>query len=147
MTSPDVKTELARPVPVPEAESAGFWEAAARHELAIARCSQCGVYSHPPDTVCAACGSIDPDFQFTVVSGGGRIRSWTVVRRALLPGFANEIPFLLVDVELDEQEGLRMTGRLLDGMDAPVSLDVRVQAAFEDIAPGVAVPAFRIATS
>lgn len=132
---------------MPDAQSAGFWQAAARHELAIAKCSQCDGYTHPPDTVCAACGSIAPDFQFTPVSGSGRIRSWTVVRRALLPGFAKEIPFLLVDVELDVQKGLRMTGRLLDGMDAAVSLDMPVHAEFEDIAPGVAVPAFRIAAS
>jgi hypothetical protein len=50
----------------------------------------------------------------------------------------------LVDVELAEQGGLRMTGRLLDGPDATVSVGAPVQVAFEDVAPGVGVPAFRL---
>jgi hypothetical protein len=33
---------MSRPPPVPDDQSAGYWEAAARHVLAIARCSRCG---------------------------------------------------------------------------------------------------------
>ena len=135
----------ARPLPVPDDQSAGYWAAAARHVLAIARCSQCGVFSHPPDSVCASCGSIEPGFQFEPVSGNGVVRSWTVVRQALLPGFEPDLPYLVVDVELQEQPGLRLTGRLLDGPGTPLSLGAPVRAAFEDVAPGVAVPAFRLA--
>lgn len=133
-----------RPLPMPDAQSAGYWEAAARHELAIARCGRCGTFAHPPGAVCCACGSIDPNFEWMTMSGKGRVRSWTVVRQALLPGFADLIPFVTVDVELDEQADLRIIGRLLDGMDAPLALDARVAVCFEDIAPGVAVPAFRL---
>lgn len=139
-------TASARPVPVPDHQSAGYWAAAAGHVLAIARCSVCGVFSHPPDTVCDRCGSIEPDFQFAPVSGRGVVKSWTIVRQALLPGFDKDIPYLLVDVELMEQAGLRLTGRLLDGPDASPTLGAPVQVDFEDIADGVAVPAFRLAT-
>jgi uncharacterized OB-fold protein len=110
--------------------------------LAIARCSCCAAFSHPPDAICARCGSAEPGFTFEPVSGRASVKSWTVVRQALLPGFENDVPYLLVDVELAEQAGLRMTGRLLDGVDAPLGLGAPVQVAFEDIAPGVAVPAF-----
>ncbi len=64
------------------------------------------------------------------------------MRQSFLPGFADDVPFVLVDVELDEQADLRMIGRLLDGPDVALHLGDRVVAAFEDIAPGVAVPAF-----
>jgi hypothetical protein len=67
------------------------------------------------------------------------------VRQALLPGFEKDVPYLLVDVELVEQAGLRLTGRLLDGPDASLALGASVQVDFEDIADGVAVPAFRLA--
>ncbi|MBV1918165.1 MAG: OB-fold domain-containing protein [Sphingomonadaceae bacterium] len=136
-----------RPVPVPDASSAGYWEATARHELAIARCSACHGFTHPPDTVCIRCGSIEPRFTFEPVSGRGIVKSWTVVRQALLPGFEQDVPFLLVDVELSEQAGLRITGRLLDGVDTALKLGDKVQVDFEDIADGVACPAFRLATS
>ena len=72
----------------------------------------------PPDLVCPHCGSTDPGFTFTQVSGGGSVRSWTVVRQSFLPGFDDDLPFILVDVELDEQPDLRMIGRLMDGPDA-----------------------------
>ncbi len=133
-----------RPLPVPDPLSEGYWQAAARHELAIARCGQCGMFAHPPGAVCCACGSTDPRFEWMTVSGKGRLRSWTVVRQALLPGFADLVPYVTVDVELDEQAGLRIIGRLLDGPGSPLALGARVTACFEDIAPGVAVPAFRL---
>jgi uncharacterized protein len=100
------------------------------------------VFTHPPDAVCASCGSIEPNFVFAPVSGKGSVKSWTMVRQPLLPGFEREVPFLLVDIELEEQKELRITGRLLDGPQTPIRLGAPVHVTFEDIAPGVAVPAF-----
>ena len=131
-----------RPVPVTDERSQGFWDAAAEHSLALARCSRCSTLSHPPDAVCFSCGATDPAFVFTPVDGSGFIRSWTIVRQSFLPGF--DVPFVLVDVELFVQEDLRLVGRLVDGPDAPLRLGAPVRTVFEDIAPGVAVPAFAL---
>jgi uncharacterized OB-fold protein len=127
---------------VPDEASAKFWTAAATHHLVLARCSRCAKLSHPPDTVCPYCGSTDPLFVFEPVEGSGAIRSWTVMRQSFLPGF--DVPFVLVDVELFEQADLRLIGRLVDGPDAPLRLGARVRLVFEDLAPGVAVPAFEL---
>ncbi len=108
----------------------------------LARCARCATFSHPPDAVCPHCGSIDPDFEFTPVDGSGTVRSWTVMRQSFLPGF--DVPFVLVDVELSVQADLRLIGRLLDGPDATLRPGVPVRVAFEDVAPGVAVPAFTL---
>jgi uncharacterized OB-fold protein len=131
-----------RPLPVADDQSAPFWDAAAGHVLTIARCSRCGKYSHPPDVVCPNCHSSQPDFVFTPVSGSGSVRSWTVMRQSFLPGF--DVPFVLVDVELDEQAELRVIGRLLNGEDPSLRIGARVHLAFEDLAPSVAVPAFTL---
>ncbi|OBJ16157.1 Zn-ribbon domain-containing OB-fold protein [Mycobacterium colombiense] len=133
-----------RPLPVPDDTSAPYWSAAADHVLTVARCVRCGRFSVPPDVVCPHCHSTDPDFEFTPVSGRGVVRSWTVVRQAFLPGFDDEIPFVLVDVELVEQAELRLIGRLLDGVDAPLRVGDTVTVGFEDLAPGVAIPAFEL---
>jgi uncharacterized OB-fold protein len=130
----------ARPTPVPDERSAPFWQAASEHVLSVARCGVCQMLTHPPDVVCPHCGSTDPQFIFTPVSGRGTVRSWTVVRRSFLPGF--DVPYLLVDVELVEQADLRLIGRLLDGPDAAIQVGTAVRVAFEDLAPNVAVPAF-----
>jgi uncharacterized OB-fold protein len=98
--------------------------------------------THPPDAVCPHCGSADPGFAFTPVDGSGSIRSWTVMRQSFLPGF--DVPFVLVDVELAAQAGLRLIGRLLDGPEAALRVGDAVRLAFEDLAPGVAVPAFAL---
>jgi uncharacterized OB-fold protein len=131
-----------RPAPVPDETSAPYWAAAAEHVLTIPRCGTCGTLALPPDVVCTACGSTDPDYEFTPVSGRGVIRSWTVVRQSFLPGF--DVPFVLVDVELEEQADLRVIGRLLDGVDAQLRLGAPVRAAFEDLAAGIAVPAWEL---
>ena len=133
---------MTRPLPVPDDQSAAFWDATAEHVLSIARCADCGTYAHPPDVVCPHCRSTDPRFSFEPVSGRGTVRSWTVVRQSFLPGFDDDVPFVLVDVELTEQSDLRLIGRLLDGPDAPLAVGADVRAAFERIAPDVAVPAF-----
>lgn len=134
-----------RPLPVPDEASAPFWSAAAEHVLTAARCARCGRLTLPPDVVCPHCQSSDPAFEFTPVSGRGTVRSWAVVRQALLPGFDDDLPFVLVDVELVEQEDLRLIGRLLDGPDAGLRIGAAVTVGFEDLAPGVAVPAFELA--
>ncbi|WP_198653648.1 Zn-ribbon domain-containing OB-fold protein [Actinocorallia populi] len=135
-----------RPVPVPDGLSAPYWEAAAREVLVAARCSRCSALSVPPDPVCPHCRSTDPAFTFEPVSGRGVLRSWTIVRQPFLPGFKADVPFVLADVELAEQAGARMIGRLLDGPDAPLRQGAAVRAAFEDVAPGVRVPAFVLET-
>jgi uncharacterized protein len=131
-----------RPLPVPDEQSAPFWDAALDHVLTVARCSRCASFTHPPDVVCPNCHSTDPGFVFTPVSGRGTVRSWTVMRQSFLQGF--DVPFVLVDVELVEQADLRLIGRLLDGPDAPLKIGDAVCLAFEDIAPSVSVPAFTL---
>lgn len=133
-----------KPVPVPDATSAGFWSAAADHVLALARCSRCERFTHPPDVACPHCLSTDPAFAFVPVDGRGTVRSWTVLRDSFLPGFADDIPFVLVDVELDAQADLRLVGRLVDGAEAPLRVGDRVVTVFDALGDGFAVPAFAL---
>lgn len=137
---------LSKPLPVRDESSEGYWASTADHVLSISRCDHCGVYSHPPVVICGACLNTEPKFHWEPVSGQGRVRSWTIMRDAFLPAFKADIPWLLVDVELDEQNELRTIGRLVDGPDAPVKLNARVEIVFDDLAPGVSVPAFRLLT-
>ena len=132
-----------KPLPVPDPLSEEFWREAASHVLAVQRCSACGWYAHPPDVICVNCLSRERSFRFEPVSGRGRIRSWTVMHDAFLPGFRPDVPYVVVDVELEEQAGLRMIGQLVEaGADGP-SLDAPVEVVFDDVAEGMAIPQFR----
>ena len=63
-----------------------------------------------------------------------------LVRHSFLGGF--ELPFLLVDAQLDEHPHIRLIGRLVDGCDTALTIGDVVTVTFDDLAPGVAVPAF-----
>jgi len=136
-----------RPVPVADSRSQGFWEAAAEHRLAIQRCTNCDWLSYPPDILCARCGSPDRSFRWDAVSGRARLRSWTVVRTAFLPGFAPYVPYVVAAAELEEQDGLRFTARLVDGPDAALTYGAAVETVFDDMAEGITVPMFRLVGS
>lgn len=135
-------TSSSKPMPVPDALSSGFWEAAARHELMLQRCAACGHLTHPPDVVCVACLSSAAAFTFEPVSGRGCIRSWTIMRDTFLPAFRVDIPWVIVDVEL--REGPRMVARLVDGASAPLRIGLAVRVVFDDVADGVALPCFQL---
>lgn len=137
-------TAAARPIPVPDEQSAPYWQATADHLLTIAKCSVCGAFAHPPDVVCPHCRTTSPGFVFTPVSGRGTVRSWTVLHQSFLPGFEEDIPFVLVDVELAEQAELRLIARLVDGPDASLSIGAPVTVAWEDLTADISVPAFRL---
>jgi uncharacterized OB-fold protein len=94
--------------------------------------------------VCPHCFSTDPGFEFVRLSGEGVVRTWTVMRQSFLPGFDDDLPFVLVDVELDEDPDLRLIGRLLHASDADLSIGSKVVVDFEDLAPGVSIPAFKL---
>jgi len=66
------------------------------------------------------------------------------MRQSFLPGFDQDVPFLLVDVELVEQPDLRIIGRLMDGPDVDLHIGDSVQVAFEKLSPDIAVPGFAL---
>lgn len=134
-----------RPLPVPDEVSAPYWAACARHVLTLPRCSRCAEFTLPPDSTCPHCHSLDPEFTFAPVTGNGKVRTWTIIRQSFLGGF--DVPFLLVDVQLDDQPHVRMIGRLLDGPETVLRIGDPVRIAFEDVAPGVAIPAFALAVA
>jgi uncharacterized OB-fold protein len=130
-----------RILPVPDESSAPYWAAAAEHVLKLPRCSKCREFTLPPDLTCPSCHTLEPEYRYEPVSGRGTVRTWTIVRHSFLKGF--DLPFMLVDVQFDDQPSVRMIGQLLDGPETPIQLGDAVEVAFEDLAPGVSVPAFR----
>lgn len=139
-------TPSARPVPVPDDASAPYWAAAAAGVLVLARCARCRRFAHPPGPVCPHCRHTDPAFSFEAVPQTGVLRSWTVVRRSFLPGFDDDLPFVLADVAIDGTDDVRLIGRLVDapvdGTDVAVRIGDAVSVVFDQLGVGVAVPAF-----
>jgi uncharacterized protein len=133
---------IPKPRPIANELSAGYWDATSAGQLAIQQCDHCGQFAHPPTPVCGSCFAVPPAFSFTPVSGMGRVSTWTVFRQTFLPGFSDDVPYVIGVVELDEQPGLRLIGRLNVDADHPVSVGDRASVTFDRLETGEFVPAF-----
>ena len=131
------ETRVLPPVPLPDADSAPFWEAVAQHRLVLQRCAACGVLRHPPRTMCPSCLSFENEW--IGASGRGRVWSWVVAHPPVLPAFAERTPYNVIVVELEE--GVRMVGNLVGG--AVPSEDLPVEVVFEDVEEGVTLPQWK----
>ena len=128
------------PMPAVNAETAGWWEAAAEHRLVVQRCSACAATRHPPGPLCPTCRSTQ--WSWAELPGTGSVFTFTVVRQAFLPTLADRLPYVVVAVDLDEAGGARIVSNLVD-VDAPdVEIGMRVQVVWEDMGPELAVPRF-----
>src|SRR5262245_3236217 len=93
-----------RILPNPIGPNAEFYAWAARGELRLQRCADCGTWRHPPRHRCASCGSVAATWER--VTGRGKVFSWTITHQQLDPAFA--VPYAVVIVELEE--GPRLVG-------------------------------------
>lgn len=118
-----------RPIPIPDEDSAGFWEGCKRHQLTIKRCGDCGFYIHLPKQRCPKCWSIN--VVNAVVSGKGTVYTVTIPNVDTAPGFTP--PFNVVLVELDEQPGLRIMSNIIGCADDEIAIGMPVEVTFSDV--------------
>lgn len=120
-----------RPSPVITELTAPFWRGGAAGELRIQRCAACGRWQHPPQPMCPSCHG--RELCAEPVSGRGTVWSYTVNRYASAPGI--EPPYVLAEVDLDEQPDLRLLAAIVDidpDADPPqVTIGLPVHVRFE----------------
>ncbi len=127
--------ELPRPFPIPDRDTAPFWEAQNRHELTFQRCTQCGTVRYLVGPLCPQCRSFD--CEWVASSGRGTIYSFTVVRHQTHPAFP--VPYTVVLVEMEE--GPRVIAQLRAPEGAPFAIGARVHVEWEDH-PHQSLPVF-----
>jgi uncharacterized OB-fold protein len=131
-------------IPVPTDRDRPYWEGARGGKLVLQHCVQCGLISAQPRVVCPKCHGVD--FEWKPVSGRGVIHSYSIARQTTQPGFADELPFVVVHVQIREEPTCYVTTNLLvdesdyDRLD--IGLEVLVD--FEDRGEAT-VPQFRLA--
>jgi len=116
-----VKTE--RPAPGVTTRTAAFWEGGAVGELRIQRCQTCARWLHPPLPMCPQCHG--RDLEPEVVSGRGTVWSYTVNHYRWSETL--EPPYVVAEVELDEQADLRLLTVIVDCDDVAIGMPVRVR--------------------
>ena len=131
---------MSKPAPVPDHASAFFWEGAARGELLVQQCADCDSFQYPPTVVCEKCQS--RDVRPARVSGRGTLYSLTVMHQAFLPDFAEDLPFTIALVDLDDAPGARLLTNIVEGDPAQLAAGDPLEVVFEPRGD-YAIPQFR----
>ena len=127
------------PIPIPNPDNAGFWEACRRGELRLQRCTACGAWRHHPRPMCPQCGSCD--HEWAKASGRGVVYTFTIVHRPTLPAFDDVVPYNVVAVRLDE--GVFMISNLVDCPNEQIRIGLPVEVVFDRLTDEVTLVKFR----
>lgn len=139
-----MSTDTTLPVPVANADSLTYWNAAREDRLVIRKCKGCGELHFMPRHLCPHCWS--DQLEWVDAKGTGSIHSFTIVRRASDPAFASLVPYVVALVDLDE--GPRMMANILGPDALSAAIGDRVQVGFQARGDDAKVPQFtRLAAS
>lgn len=136
-----------------ETHQTAYFAYCAQGEFRLQKCKACGLLRYPPGTACPWCAH--GEWTWTPVEGRGAVHSYMEVHHSIQPAFKPFVPYLVLLVDLDAQNGvpseheaLRVVGNLVarDGTLAPpelvrqVGIGARVRMRFTPVAPGLALP-------
>ncbi len=133
---------LTRPMPIPDVESAPFWEACKAGKLLIQKCGDS--YQFPPTSYCTHCLSTAPEW--VEASGRGTVFSWIVVHVAIPADiYADQVPYVTALITLEE--GPRICANLVGIAPERIRDGMAVEVFFEPVGDGsVSLPFFRPAS-
>jgi uncharacterized OB-fold protein len=124
--------------PNPDGLAAEFYSHCARGELRLQRCDGCRGWRHPPRIMCPQCGS--ERWQWTSVSGRGVVYTWTVTHQPMAPPFAEDVPYAVVVVELEE--GPRIVTAVREIEPAALALGLPVEARIVPVSDAIGLHYF-----
>lgn len=129
-----------KPIPLKTQDNKPYWDAADEHKLKLQRCNSCKEYSHPPGPSCTKCGSTDMIWEDFGSEVKGKVYSYIIGYRPFLPGFQDDIPLVIAQMELEEAPGVLIIGNVLECDSEDVEIGMPVQMIWKDITEDRALP-------
>jgi uncharacterized OB-fold protein len=133
-----MSAEYAKPLPRPSELTRPFWDGLREGELRLQKCGDCGEFVFYPRPACSRCMS--ERLEWTTVSGRGKVYTFTIVRRANIPAFQADVPYVFAIVELDE--GPRLATNVIGCDPESVRVDMPVKAAYDDVTEEISLLKF-----
>jgi len=127
-----------QPAPAASELTGSFWAAGLSGELRLQRCAECGHVRYPISTVCPECWSAK--YEWTAMSGRGTVQSYIVFERAYHEAWADQVPYTVALIELDE--GPVLISNVVGTEPAAVRVGQVVTAVFERRSATAALPQF-----
>jgi uncharacterized OB-fold protein len=128
-----------KPMPRITPDNAPFWDGCRRHVLTLPWCPACDRAHFPPGPVCPTC--FGDRIEWREASGRGTVSTFVVVHREWLPAFRDDLPYNVVQVELEE--GPRLTANVIGVPNSELRVGLPVEVTFDDVSETVALPRFR----
>ncbi len=128
-----------KPFPVPSLETRPYWDGCKAHELRIQRCMACGKHQFYPRLYCAQCFS--DRVEWVKASGRAKVATFTIVRRPVSPAFADEVPYVVALVTLEE--GPTMMTNIVGIAPEQVEIGMPVTVTFDDWSEEISIPKFK----
>ena len=130
-----------KPIPVPQGESDEYWNKAKEGELWLRNCNSCGTPYFYPRDISPCCFS--KDTSWIKASGKASLFTYTIVHRAPHPGFAQDAPFVVAIVELEEGPHMPTNIVINDPTEENLKIGMALEVIFEDISEKIALPKFK----
>lgn len=116
-----------------------FWDGCRAGELRLQSCNACGTLRYPESYVCPKC--LSAEYTWKATSGRGRLWSWIVMHQRYFPAFADELPYNVAFVHLDE--GPHIMSSLVE-LPEGLRVDEPVEAVFVPMPGDRVIPRFRV---
>ncbi len=120
-----------------------FWDGLKEHQFLLYRCKRCGT-CYWPMAYCRKHEDIPSleEMEWVPTSGRGHVFTWLVVHQVLHPAYADETPYAMAMVELEE--GPLFPTRLTGCAPDTVKVGLPVEVAYRDVPEtGMTLPLFR----
>ena len=130
---------VTKPLPRITPDNQPFWDACRRHEFLLPWCTHCHRAYLPPSPLCPYC--FEDQVQWQHASGRGVIASYVIVHQRWFPSFADDLPYNVVQVELEE--GPRLTSTVIGLSYDALHVGLPVHVEFDEVATGFVLPKFR----
>ena len=128
-----------KPLPLITPLSKVFYDGCKENKLLYQFCLDCGETIFYPKQICPSCMSRNLSWKES--SGKGRIFTFTVTYDYAPPEFANDTPYAIAVVVLDE--GFRMMSNIVECDFEKIACDMPVEVVFDPVTPDVTLPKFR----
>jgi uncharacterized OB-fold protein len=133
-------SSISKPIPAVTPELREFFDGARAGRLMVQKCAGCGVLRFPAYELCSKCNSTKSSW--VPVSGRGAVFSFNIMHQVYHPGFAAEVPYAVVVVELEE--GCKFVSNLISIKPHEIKCGMPVEVIFEKLSDEVSIPKFRL---
>jgi uncharacterized OB-fold protein len=131
-----------RPVPIPDAVSAFYWDNAKAGRLTVQGFEGTDILQHPPSPVPEVPGGGDGKPIAVQVSGRGTLFAFTVLHQPFHPGFVDAMPLIIGLTELDDAPRVRILTNIVDADPRELRCGLPMEVVFEQRGE-FALPQFR----